>query len=147
MRHVITQILSGAVSMILSQFLKKCAIFVDHLVTKMISSPVSCAPKAFIPSVYSYIQMILKICIKLVGNALIANHVNAVEKQLMKTCLCFVEFVIDLIIRFVSNLKYSTYLKIGNVSIALNANNVELMSTIMKKILIKALIYQIMIIN
>jgi hypothetical protein len=70
-----------------------------------------------------------------------------VEKQLMKTCLCFVEFVIVLIIRFVSNLKYSTYLKIGNVSIALNANNVELMSTIMKKILIKALIYQIMIIN
>jgi hypothetical protein len=113
----------------------------------MISSPVSCAPKAFIPSVYSYIQMMLKICIKLVGNASIANHVNAVEKQLMKTCLCFVEFVIDLIIRFVSNLKYSTYLKIGNVSIALNANNVELMSTIMKKILIKELIYQIMIIN
>jgi len=77
--------------------------------------------------------MILKICIKLVGNALIVNLVNVVEKQLMKIYSCFVESVIDLTIHFVSNLKYSIYLKIGNVNIVLNANNVEQMNTIMKR--------------
>ena len=134
MRHVIILILSGVALMILSQFLKKFAIFVDHLVTKLILLHVSCVQKAFIHSVCSFIQMILKICIKLVGNASIANLVNVVVKQLMKICSCFAESVIDLIIHFVSNLKYNIYLKIGNASIVLNVNNAELMSTIMKRI-------------
>ncbi len=133
MKHAIIPILLDAASMILSQFLKRCAIFVDLLEIKMISLHASCVLKVFIHTVYSYIQMILKICIKLVGNASIVNLVNVVEKQLMKIYSCFVESVIDLTIHFVSNLKYNIYLKIGNVNIVLNVNNVELMNTITKR--------------
>ena len=99
----------------------------------MISLHASCVLKVFIHTVYSYIQVILKICIKLVGNASIVNLANVVEKQLMKICSCFVESVIDLTIHFVSNLKYNISLKIGNVNIVLNVNNVELMNTITKR--------------